>query len=45
MSDQQMPLTTHLEELRRKLIIAGVSWLVAFLAWSSSRQPNPFLLT
>lgn len=32
MSDEQMPLTTHLEELRRKLIIAGVSWLVAFLA-------------
>jgi sec-independent protein translocase protein TatC len=27
-----MPLTTHLEELRRKLIIAGISWLVAFLA-------------
>jgi len=32
MSDEQMPLTTHLEELRRKLIIAGISWLVAFLA-------------
>ena len=32
MSDEQMPLTTHLEELRRKLIIAGVSWLVAFVA-------------
>ena len=32
MSDDRMPLTTHLEELRRKLIIAGVSWLVAFLA-------------
>ena len=32
MTDSQMPLTTHLEELRRKLIIAGVSWLVAFLA-------------
>ncbi len=32
MSDEHMPLTTHLEELRRKLIIAGVSWLVAFLA-------------
>ena len=39
MSDQQMPLTTHLEELRRKLIIAGVSWLVAFLAcYSFSEQ-------
>ena len=32
MTDSQMPLTTHLEELRRKLIIAGLSWLVAFLA-------------
>ena len=32
MSDERMPLTSHLEELRRKLIIAGVSWLVAFLA-------------
>ena len=31
MSDDRMPLTTHLEELRRKLIIAGISWLVAFL--------------
>ena len=27
-----MPLISHLEELRRKLIIAAVSWLVAFLA-------------
>lgn len=32
MSDDRMPLTGHLEELRRKLIISGVSWLVAFLA-------------
>ena len=32
MSDDRMPLTTHLEELRRKLIISGLSWLVAFLA-------------
>ena len=32
MSNEQMPLTTHLEELRRKLIISGVSWLVAFIA-------------
>ncbi len=32
MSDEQMPLTSHLEELRRKLIISGISWLVAFLA-------------
>ncbi len=32
MNDDRMPLTAHLEELRRKLIISGVSWLVAFLA-------------
>ncbi len=32
MSDDRMPLTAHLEELRRKLIISGVAWLVAFLA-------------
>ncbi len=32
MSNDRMPLLSHLEELRRKLIIAGVSWLVAFLA-------------
>ena len=27
-----MPLISHLEELRRKLIMSAVSWLVAFLA-------------
>ena len=32
MIDDRMPLTAHLEELRRKLIISGISWLVAFLA-------------
>jgi len=32
MSDDRMPLTSHLEELRRRLIISGVAWLVAFLA-------------
>lgn len=32
MSEDRMPLTSHLEELRRKLIVAGISWLVAFLA-------------
>lgn len=31
MTEDRMPLTAHLEELRRKLIIAGASWLVAFL--------------
>ncbi|MGW8313443.1 MAG: twin-arginine translocase subunit TatC [Desulfuromonadales bacterium] len=32
MTDERMPLSGHLEELRRKLIISGVAWLVAFLA-------------
>jgi sec-independent protein translocase protein TatC len=32
MSEDRMPLTSHLEELRRKLIVAGITWLVAFLA-------------
>ncbi len=39
MSDDRMPLTSHLEELRRKLIIAGVSWLVAFLACYAYSEP------
>ncbi len=39
MSDERMPLTSHLEELRRKLIISGVSWLVAFLACYSFAEP------
>jgi sec-independent protein translocase protein TatC len=28
----EMPLTGHLEELRKRLMIASISWLVAFLA-------------
>ncbi len=28
----EMPLTSHLEELRKRLMIASISWLVAFLA-------------
>jgi sec-independent protein translocase protein TatC len=39
MSDDRMPLTSHLEELRRKLIICGISWLVAFLACYSFAEP------
>ncbi len=27
----EMPLTSHLEELRKRLMIASISWLVAFL--------------
>lgn len=30
MSEAQAPFTAHLEELRKRLIIAGVTWLVAF---------------
>lgn len=32
MSDNQMPLMQHLEELRRRLMISAGAWLVAFLA-------------
>ena len=39
MSDDRMPLTSHLEELRRKLIISGVAWLVAFLACYAFAEP------
>jgi len=31
MADDQLPLTTHLEELRKRLIIAASAWIVAFL--------------
>lgn len=31
MDDTRMPLTQHLEELRRRLMIAGGAWLVGFL--------------
>jgi sec-independent protein translocase protein TatC len=39
MGDERMPLTSHLEELRRKLIISGISWLVAFLACYAFAEP------
>ena len=32
MSDGQLPLTRHLEELRKALIVAGIAWVIAFLA-------------
>lgn len=32
MSDDQLPITRHLEELRKRLMIAAAAWLVAFLA-------------
>ncbi len=31
MADEQAPFTSHLEELRKRLIIIGCSWVVAFL--------------
>jgi len=31
MADEQLPFTEHLEELRKRLMIAGGAWLVAFL--------------
>jgi sec-independent protein translocase protein TatC len=32
MTDEQLPLTKHLEELRKRLIIAAAAWFVCFLA-------------
>lgn len=32
MSDEQLPFTSHLEELRKRLMIAAGAWLVAFIA-------------
>jgi sec-independent protein translocase protein TatC len=32
MADGQLPFTAHLEELRKRLMIAGISWIVAFVA-------------
>ena len=32
MSDEALPFTTHLEELRKRLIIAAGAWFVGFLA-------------
>ncbi|MBN2428498.1 MAG: twin-arginine translocase subunit TatC [Deltaproteobacteria bacterium] len=39
MNDPQLPLTAHLEELRKRLIVSGIAWLVAFFAcYSFSEQ-------
>lgn len=44
MSDESLPFTKHLEELRRRLIIAAGSWLVAFIAcYSYSEQLFQFI--
>lgn len=32
MADESLPLTAHLEELRKRLMIAAAAWIVAFLA-------------
>lgn len=32
MSDEQLPVTKHLEELRKRLMIAGGAWIVCFFA-------------
>ena len=39
MVDEQIPLTLHLEELRKRLMIAGGSWLLAFFACYSFAEP------
>lgn len=31
MSDEQLPLMTHLEELRKRLVVSAISWAVGFL--------------
>ncbi len=44
MSDESLPFTKHLEELRRRLIVAAGSWLVAFIAcYSYSEQLFQFI--
>ncbi|HXV21267.1 MAG TPA: twin-arginine translocase subunit TatC [Desulfuromonadales bacterium] len=39
MPDEQLPFTTHLEELRKRLMIAGGAWLVAFFACYAFAEP------
>lgn len=39
MEDEQLPLTLHLEELRKRLMIAGAAWLLAFFACYSFAEP------
>lgn len=44
MTDDQLPVTRHLEELRKRLIISGAAWIVAFLAcYSFSEQLFQFI--
>lgn len=37
-ADEQLPFTSHLEELRKRLIISAVSWFVCFLASYSQAE-------
>lgn len=39
MSDEQAPFMTHLEELRKRLMIAGGTWLVAFFVCYGFSEP------
>jgi sec-independent protein translocase protein TatC len=39
MPDEQLPFTTHLEELRKRLMIAGGTWMVAFFACYAFAEP------
>jgi sec-independent protein translocase protein TatC len=39
MVDEPIPFTLHLEELRKRLMIAGGSWLLAFFACYSYAEP------
>jgi sec-independent protein translocase protein TatC len=44
MADEQLPFTTHLEELRKRLIISAAAWLVGFLVcYSFSEQLFQFI--
>jgi sec-independent protein translocase protein TatC len=39
MADEQLPFMAHLEELRRRLVIAAGTWLVAFFACYAFSDP------
>ena len=44
MSDENLPFTKHLEELRRRLIISAAAWLVTFIGcYSYSEQLFQFI--
>jgi sec-independent protein translocase protein TatC len=44
MADEQLPFTAHLEELRKRLIIAAAAWLIGFVVcYSFSEQLFQFI--